>query len=87
MTSLVLGGLGMVSVHSPPFTQSFPGGPCPTCYWHTGASSLEAAEAALDAFEATWGERFPMIVDSWRQRWSEISAFLAFPRGCQIFCV
>ena len=33
----------------------------------------------MDAFEATWGERFPMIVDSWRQRWSEISAFLAFP--------
>ncbi|MEE9386707.1 MAG: transposase, partial [Nannocystaceae bacterium] len=43
------------------------------------ASYLEAVEAALDAFEATWGERFPMIVDSWRLRWSEISAFLTFP--------
>ncbi len=49
------------------------------------ASSLEAAEAAEAAFEATWGERFPMIVDLWRLRWSEIFAF--FFGECQKSCV
>ena len=43
------------------------------------ASDAEAALQALDAFEAKWGERFPMIAEMWRRRWDEISPFLAFP--------
>ena len=43
------------------------------------AETVEAAEAALDAFEATWGTRFPMIVPAWRRRWDEVTPFLAFP--------
>lgn len=43
------------------------------------ADSVEAAEAALDQFEATWGTRFPMIATAWRRRWAEIIPFLAFP--------
>jgi len=43
------------------------------------AESAEGAEAALDAFEATWGERFPMVAPAWRRRWDEITPFLAFP--------
>lgn len=38
-----------------------------------------AALQALDAFEAKWGKRFPMIAPTWRRRWAEISPFLAFP--------
>jgi putative transposase len=44
------------------------------------ADSVEAAEAALDAFETTWGKRFPMIAPAWRRRWAEITPFLAYPQ-------
>ena len=40
---------------------------------------MEAAEDALEDFEAAWGERFPMIGKAWRERWGEITPFLAFP--------
>jgi len=43
------------------------------------AENEEAASAALDAFEATWGKRFPMIATAWRRRWAEVTPFLAFP--------
>jgi putative transposase len=43
------------------------------------ADDEEAASDALDAFEATWGTRFPMIATAWRNRWDEITPFLAFP--------
>jgi putative transposase len=37
------------------------------------------ALAALDAFEAKWGKRFPMVAPAWRRRWAEVVPFLAFP--------
>lgn len=43
------------------------------------AETVEAAEAALDGFERTWGKRYPMIGPAWRRRWDEITPFLAFP--------
>lgn len=43
------------------------------------AETVEAAEAALGAFESTWGKRYPMIAPAWRRRWDEITPFLAFP--------
>ena len=44
------------------------------------AASAEAAEAALDAFEAgPWGERFPTVVASWRRAWPHVVPFFAFP--------
>jgi transposase-like protein len=45
------------------------------------APSVEAAEAALAAFEAEWGERYPMIGQSWRARWEQITPFLSLPAG------
>ena len=44
------------------------------------AANEEDARDALTEFEATWGERFPMIASSWRKRWDEISPFLSFPK-------
>jgi transposase-like protein len=38
-----------------------------------------AAAAALEAFAATWGERYPAIVKLWWAHWSEFTPFLAFP--------
>lgn len=43
------------------------------------APSEEAARAALDAFDAKHGKRFPMIVRSWKANWAQVTPFLAFP--------
>ena len=43
------------------------------------APNVEAAEAALEAFEEKWGKRFPMIGPIWRRRWDEVTPFLSFP--------
>ena len=43
------------------------------------APNAEAAEDALDAFDAKWGEKYPMIAQSWRARWDYIIPFLSLP--------
>jgi putative transposase len=43
------------------------------------APTVEAAEAALDAFEAKYGDRFPMVVKTWRSRWENITPFFSYP--------
>lgn len=43
------------------------------------AGTREAAEAALNAFEAEWGEAYPMVVKSWRANWERVVPFLDFP--------
>jgi hypothetical protein len=44
-----------------------------------GAVNADAAAEALQAFDQSWGERYPMIADSWRTRWQHITPFLALP--------
>ena len=43
------------------------------------AVNADAAEAALTAFDERWSGRYPMIADSWRARWPQITPFLALP--------
>ena len=43
------------------------------------AVTAEAAWEALEAFDEHWGERYPMIAESWRARWEHITPFLALP--------
>lgn len=43
------------------------------------AVNAEAAAQALEAFDGVWGEKYPMIADSWRTRWDYIIPFLALP--------
>ncbi len=43
------------------------------------AINADAAGAALAAFDERWGERYPMIADSWRTHWPQITPFLALP--------
>lgn len=43
------------------------------------ASSEEAGQEELNQFEAAWGEKYPLIVRSWRQNWSEIATFFQYP--------
>ncbi len=42
------------------------------------APSEPIAREQLDAFERDWGQRYPMIVRSWRANWEQLTAFLAF---------
>jgi putative transposase len=43
------------------------------------AVNADAAEHALAAFDERWGERYPMIAESWRAHWPHITPFLALP--------
>jgi len=44
------------------------------------AATAEAAEAALDAFEAgEWGKKFPTVAAAWRRAWAQVIPFFAFP--------
>src|SRR5487761_2151546 len=44
------------------------------------APTAEAAEAALDAFEAgEWGRKFPTVAAAWRRAWDRVIPFFAFP--------
>src|SRR5579875_2200375 len=43
------------------------------------APNAEAAEDALEAFDTKWGEKYPMIAESWRARWEYIIPFLSLP--------
>jgi putative transposase len=43
------------------------------------ADNEAAARTALDSFDEQWGKRYPAIVRLWRQRWTEVVPFLAYP--------
>jgi putative transposase len=43
------------------------------------ASSESAALEELNQFETIWGDRYPLIVRSWRNNWAEISTFFKYP--------
>ena len=46
------------------------------------AESVEAAEAALDAFEdGELGRRYPDVAKKWREKWSLVIPFLAFSKN------
>ena len=43
------------------------------------ASTRELAAEELDNFELTWGDKYGVIVKSWRQNWEKITPFLDYP--------
>ena len=43
------------------------------------APTAAAAEAALDAFEAAWGGRYPQVVPIWRRAWAQVIPFFEYP--------
>ena len=43
------------------------------------AASLGAAEAALDELESLWGEKYPIVIKSWRTKWEHLSAYFKYP--------
>lgn len=45
---------------------------------YTAATEADGL-AALDEFEAVWGEQFPMIARSWHSNWPRLATFFQFP--------
>lgn len=43
------------------------------------ASTKEAAEIALDELEAKWGDAYPLVINSWRNKWHNLSAYFEYP--------
>jgi putative transposase len=43
------------------------------------ATDADAAQAALEAFDEKWGQRFPVITKAWLDAWEHMIPFLAFP--------
>jgi putative transposase len=42
------------------------------------AATEEAAQVALDRFEETWGNKYPLTVRSWRNNWEELATFFKY---------
>ncbi len=43
------------------------------------AATLNAAETALDELEAKWGDKYPVVIKSWRSKWETLSAYFKYP--------
>jgi putative transposase len=43
------------------------------------ALDADGAQAALEAFDEKWGQRFPVITQAWLNAWEHVTPFLAFP--------
>ena len=43
------------------------------------ATSEEAALLALDEFDHIWGQKYPIVVQSWQRNWGEIATFFKYP--------
>jgi len=44
------------------------------------ASNQENAEAALDELEKKWGDTYPIVIKSWRRKWTHLSAYFKYPQ-------
>ena len=42
------------------------------------AVSKDAAELALDDLEQKWGAKYPMVIESWKRNWNELSTYFEF---------
>ena len=43
------------------------------------AISKEAAEIELDNLEEKWGQKYPIVIQSWKNKWENLSAYFKYP--------
>jgi len=43
------------------------------------ASSKAIAETALDTLDEKWGNTYPIVIQSWRRKWDNLSAYFKYP--------
>ena len=44
------------------------------------AVSKEAAEIELDRLEEKWGDKYPIVINSWRNKWENLSYYFKYPQ-------
>ena len=42
------------------------------------APTLDLAELNLDKLEDKWGQKYPVVIGSWRRNWDKLSAYFAY---------
>ena len=45
------------------------------------AISKEAAEEALVALEKKWGKKYPIVINSWKNKWENLSYYFKYPES------
>ena len=45
------------------------------------AATKSGGEQALDALELKWGDRYPIVIKSWRNNWDNLSVFFKYPEN------
>lgn len=45
-----------------------------------GTVSKEAAETELDSLETKWGDRYPIVIKSWRDNWERLTEFFQYTK-------
>lgn len=45
------------------------------------AATIELAESKLDELEAKWSDKYASGIKSWRENWSELSAYFSYPQA------
>lgn len=43
------------------------------------AANRTEAEVALDDLENRWGDKYPIVIQSWRRKWEQLSAYFKYP--------
>ena len=43
------------------------------------AASKDVAELELDRLEEKWGKKYPIVINSWRNRWDNLSNYFKYP--------
>jgi len=43
------------------------------------ALNKQAAETALDELEKRWGDKYPIVIQSWRKKWENLSVYFRYP--------
>jgi putative transposase len=43
------------------------------------ALNKEAAASALDELEKIWGDKYPIVIQSWRKKWDNLSVYFRYP--------
>ena len=43
------------------------------------AATKDAAEVALDELDAKWGNLYPIVIESWRRKWVNLSVYFKYP--------
>ena len=41
--------------------------------------SKEAAEIELDNLEEKWGKKYPIVIQSWKNKWENLSVYFKYP--------